>query len=83
MHFDINYYNMYFIEYLLGDDILVAPVIVANARSRDIYFPKGRWQDQNNGNFINGRYWERNYSVPLDDLPWFIKVGENETRSVS
>jgi alpha-glucosidase (family GH31 glycosyl hydrolase) len=33
-------------EYLLGDFLLVAPVLEEGATSRDIYLPSGRWQDQ-------------------------------------
>lgn len=30
-------------EYLLGDDLLVAPLLEENAVSREVYLPKGRW----------------------------------------
>jgi len=30
-------------EYLLGPDLLVAPVLQAGATSREVYFPKGEW----------------------------------------
>jgi len=33
-------------EFLVGDDLLVAPVIVQSARSRDIYLPAGLWRDE-------------------------------------
>jgi alpha-glucosidase (family GH31 glycosyl hydrolase) len=32
-------------EYLLGPDLLVAPVIQAGARTRSLYLPPGRWID--------------------------------------
>lgn len=32
-------------EYLLGDDILVAPLLEENAVSRDVYLPEGTWYD--------------------------------------
>ncbi len=32
-------------EFLLGDDILVAPVVNPNIRQRDVYIPSGQWQD--------------------------------------
>lgn len=65
-------------EYLLGEHILVAPVIVENARSRDVYLPAGLWRDENKPSspLINGRSWLRNYPANLEVLPWFTKVGE-------
>ena len=32
-------------EYLFGSDILVAPLLLDNATSRDVYLPKGKWID--------------------------------------
>lgn len=32
-------------EYLLGPDLLVAPVVTPSTSSRTVYFPKGRWID--------------------------------------
>ena len=31
-------------QYMLGTDLLVAPVLKRNAKSRKVYFPKGTWQ---------------------------------------
>ena len=36
-------------EFLLGDDILVAPVVEKGARTRAIYLPAGTWEDLNSG----------------------------------
>ncbi|XP_029674383.1 myogenesis-regulating glycosidase-like [Formica exsecta] len=60
-------------EYLLGETILVAPVIEEGAISRDVYFPAGTWLDLNRGTIINGPKWLRNYPAPLDILPYFQK----------
>ncbi|XP_022166100.1 uncharacterized family 31 glucosidase KIAA1161-like [Myzus persicae] len=63
-------------EYLLGENILVAPVIVQGAKSRDVYLPSGMWRDENhpNSHLIMGRKWLRNYPAKLDVLPWFTRV---------
>ncbi|XP_025203029.1 myogenesis-regulating glycosidase-like isoform X1 [Melanaphis sacchari] len=63
-------------EYLLGENILVAPVIVKGAKFRDIYLPSGLWRDENhpNSHLITGRKWLRNYPAKLDILPWFTRV---------
>lgn len=59
-------------EYMLGDKILVAPVIVKGATSRNVYLPAGRWRDGNNGTIIAG---PKNfiYDAPIDVLPFFIR----------
>ena len=36
------------LEFLLGDSVLVAPVLEEGAVSRDIYLPKEVWRDENN-----------------------------------
>ncbi|XP_017855631.1 PREDICTED: uncharacterized family 31 glucosidase KIAA1161 [Drosophila arizonae] len=62
-------------EFLLGDDIIAAPVIVENARNRDIYLPEGEWTDGNTGTIYKGPVWLMEYSAPLDTLPHFVRVG--------
>ncbi|CAH0558146.1 unnamed protein product, partial [Brassicogethes aeneus] len=59
-------------EFLLGESILVAPVVEPNASSRDVYLPSGLWQDGNTDTIYNGPIWIRNYSAPIDVLPYFI-----------
>jgi alpha-D-xyloside xylohydrolase len=63
-------------EYLMGDDVLVAPMIVGDGapRSRSVYLPKGGWYD----------FWSHEplaggqtipVEVPLEHIPLFIKAG--------
>lgn len=68
-----------FAEFLLGEDILVAPVLQKGAKSRDIYLPKGYWKDQvrNESEIIKGPVWLHGYPADLDVLPYFIKVNDN------
>ena len=62
-------------EYLFGHDLLVAPVMEANVRSRKIYLPKGvNWKDAYTGTIYTvGAYHE--VSAPLDKIPVFVKEG--------
>ncbi|XP_058824118.1 myogenesis-regulating glycosidase-like [Topomyia yanbarensis] len=60
-------------QFLLGDDIIAAPVLQQNKRSRDIYLPEGMWEDGNNGTVYTGPRWIRNYGVPLSVLPYFVR----------
>lgn len=63
-------------EYLLGDKILVAPVVEAGSRKRRVLFPAGGWY----------HYWDDTYtyypdarevyvSAPLERIPFFISEG--------
>ena len=58
-------------EFLLGDDILVAPVLAPDVRERKVLFPKGKWQDEDGNIYEGGEYM---VSAPLDKLPWFKRV---------
>jgi len=62
-------------EFLLGHDLLFAPLWQNGARSRDVYLPQGEWID----------YWEPTrrlhgpttvtVDAPLDRLPLFVRAG--------
>lgn len=60
--------------YLLGDSILVAPVIERDARSRDVTFPPGRWV-----NWWTGKLQEGGVTVtvdaPLGEIPVYVREG--------
>ncbi|XP_046346310.1 myogenesis-regulating glycosidase-like [Haliotis rufescens] len=60
-------------EFLLGDDLLVAPVLDKGANSRDIYLPRGLWVDQLNGDKKQGPIWLKDYPAEIEDLPHFTR----------
>lgn len=62
-----------FIEFLLGEDIIVAPVLQEGRTSRNIYLPEGKWIDQNDGRTHQGPIWLNDYHAPLDVLPYFVR----------
>lgn len=64
----------FFQEYLLGEDILVAPVIEEGATNRDVYLPGGRWKDANTGIIYTGPHEIIDYPAPLNVLPYFTRV---------
>jgi alpha-glucosidase len=59
-------------EYMVGADVVVAPVLVKGATSRDIYLPAGNWRDDS-GQLHKGGEWLKNYPAPLDKLPVFLR----------
>jgi len=60
-------------EFLLGDDILVAPVLDPGQNSRSIYLPSGKWKCQLTGNSLEGGQWYEDYPAKLEDLPYFTR----------
>jgi alpha-glucosidase (family GH31 glycosyl hydrolase) len=61
-------------EYLLGDRILVAPVVKEGARSRSLYLPKGSWVDFWTGKIEEGGS-EVTVSAPLEEIPMLVRAG--------
>jgi alpha-glucosidase (family GH31 glycosyl hydrolase) len=62
-------------EYLLGPDLLVAPVWRSGERAREVFLPRGSWRG----------YWDRSLryegplsvtvAAPLDTIPVFVRDG--------
>ena len=64
-------------EYMFGPDLLVAPVLEADARSRKVYLPvndiwKNAWTDQT----YQGGQWIT-VEAPLDQIPLFLRGNSN------
>jgi alpha-glucosidase (family GH31 glycosyl hydrolase) len=61
-------------EFLLGHDVLVAPVVTQGATTNSVYFPAGCWTDQNTGRQYTG---PATATVPagLATLPYFFACG--------
>ena len=60
-------------EYLLGDDLLIAPLLEENAISREVYLPEGVWFD-----FFDGTEYTGNQTVTAGKdgkLPVFTRNG--------
>jgi alpha-glucosidase (family GH31 glycosyl hydrolase) len=61
------------LQYLLGDDLLVAPVTVEGAESVQVYLPEGDWVDVWSGERLRGgRVVTR--AVPLDLIPVYCRA---------
>ena len=56
---------------MLGEDILVAPVVVKGMTERKVILPEGKWEGFDGNTYEGGQ----TVSVPvtLNDLPYFIK----------
>jgi alpha-D-xyloside xylohydrolase len=62
-------------QFLLGPDILVAPVLAQGARERKVYLPSGTdWADAQKGTSQSGGRW-LTVEAPLESVPVFLKKG--------
>jgi alpha-glucosidase (family GH31 glycosyl hydrolase) len=59
-------------QFVLGDDIIVAPVVKKGARSRSVILPEGKWQVELGQVHAGGQTVE--IDVPLERLPFFKMV---------
>ena len=59
-------------QFLVGDDLLVAPVLSEGALSRHVVLPPGTWYDGGTGQPLRGEV-----VVPAgpDRIPWFVRAG--------
>jgi alpha-glucosidase len=61
-------------QYLLGRDLLVAPVIAAGQTARQVYLPEGDWYDWHDGELTAGRAFKL-VATPMDRIPVFARAG--------
>jgi alpha-glucosidase len=62
-------------QYLVGRDLLVAPVVTEGVVKRRVYFPKGdNWVDWWTGQLYEGGK-DAEVAAPIDRLPLFARVG--------
>nr|AHH86054.1 glycoside hydrolase family 31 [Gastrophysa viridula] len=59
-------------EFLVGDEILVAPILTEGATTRKVYLPKSTWRDGNNGTLYEGPI-IMDYSADITTLPYFLR----------
>jgi alpha-glucosidase len=61
-------------EFMIGDDLLVAPILKPNLTQRPVYLPSGIWYDfWTNQRYFGGRMISVN--SPLETVPMFVRGG--------
>jgi len=62
-------------QFMIGDDLMVAPILDEGHVERDIFIPPGAWEDMtsNTGNIHVGPVMLRHHHVPLDKVAYFIR----------
>ncbi|KAH9424835.1 hypothetical protein DERP_012321 [Dermatophagoides pteronyssinus] len=69
-------------QFMIGNDIVVAPIIEEGKTERDIYLPHGWWKDEILAQVIRGGKWMRKYQVPLDKVAFFIRNEPSQTSPI-
>ncbi|MCU1523824.1 MAG: glycoside hydrolase family 31 [Microbacteriaceae bacterium] len=62
----------YPLQWMLGDEILVAPVTEAGASEWSTYLPEGEWVDAWTGSPIEGGQLVAR-AVPIDEIPIYVR----------
>ena len=61
-------------EFMIGSDLLVAPILKANQTSRSVYLPEGIWYDYWTGKKIAGGT-RIVAEAPLEIVPMYVRAG--------
>lgn len=61
-------------QFLIGDELLIAPIITENTRYRDVYLPKGNWKDELRNELISGGKTLSNYYLDLHEVAIFRRI---------
>ena len=61
-------------QYLLGEDLLVAPVIEPGATARKLYLPRGEWLNYWTGERYTGAV-DVTVPAPIDQIPLLVRSG--------
>ena len=62
-------------QFMLGDKVLVAPVLDRGKRTKSVKLPEGCWQYMITSHVYQGGQ-TVTVDAPLDVLPYFFKCGE-------
>ncbi len=68
------YYNDAQYQFMLGENLLVAPVLNSFDKFKKLYLPEGKWYDINENKIIDGGKWIVQ-EVPINKIPLFLKEG--------
>ena len=61
-------------QYMWGDALLIAPVLEAGAKTRELYLPKANWYNFYNNSQSAGGIWKTD-TVTLETMPVYVKAG--------
>ena len=66
-----NGYEKILDQYMVGDDILVCPIVTKGTFEKDVVIPDGTWVDELGNTFTKGIH---RIPTPIERLPYFRRV---------
>lgn len=60
-------------QFVVGNDLIIAPILYPKTKTRMIYLPSGTWKDLINGQIYSAKSWI-SYDVQTDYIPQFKRV---------
>lgn len=70
---DVEEYYLIPDQYMLGNDLMVAPILDPEVSSRDILLPSGKWREMRTGELFSGPLNLKNFPAPCPGIPVFIR----------
>ena len=64
-------------QFMIGDDLVVAPIVEQGATSRDVYLPRGLWRDMLHGqehSVEEDGFYLREVEAGINDCPYYERV---------
>eukprot|EP00062_Callorhinchus_milii_P012189 gi/632958960/ref/XP_007895345.1/ PREDICTED: uncharacterized family 31 glucosidase KIAA1161 homolog [Callorhinchus milii] len=61
-------------QFLIGDSLMVAPVVEKGTKIRDVYLPSGKWQSFKGDLYDKTPFLITEFAVNLDEVAYFTKV---------
>jgi len=61
-------------QFMIGDNLLVAPVLNSFDNFKKLYLPEGKWYDINDNKVVDGSKWIIK-ETPINQIPIFLRAG--------
>jgi alpha-glucosidase len=61
-------------QFMVGENLLVAPVLVEKDNTKKLYLPEGKWIELFNHKIYDGKQWIT-VDAPISKIPVFLKAG--------
>lgn len=71
-------YELVLDQFMMGDELLVAPVVEGGVKTRKVVIPEGTWRGDDNSIVVGPKTVE--VATPLDRLPYFELIADSKSK---